>query len=86
LNVVFPLIDASEKLEAKVAWCAPRGDGFELGLAFTEADEAFRGRMCEQICHIEQYRLDVRAQEGRELSAEAAVTGWIEKFAAEFPR
>jgi len=40
----------------------------------------------EQICHIEQYKRDMRDQEGRELTGEQAAYEWIERFAAEFPQ
>jgi hypothetical protein len=43
-------------------------------------------RMCEQVCHIENYRNEVKAAEGRELTPEQAAVEWVSKFAARFPR
>ena len=41
--------------------------------------------MIEQICHIEQYKADVLAKEGRQLDVEQAAREWIYKFADDFP-
>jgi len=70
---------------ARVAWCRACGGEYELGLAFTDPDDAFRARMVEQICYIEHYRKEVRATQGRVLTAEEAAREWIERNAAGFP-
>jgi hypothetical protein len=70
---------------ARVAWCRACDGEFELGLAFTDPDEAFRARMVEQVCYIEHYRREIRDTEGRELTAEEAAREWIERNAARFP-
>jgi hypothetical protein len=70
---------------ARVAWCRACDGEYELGLAFTDPEDAFRARMVEQICHIEHYRNEVRATQGRTLTAEDAAREWIERNAARFP-
>jgi hypothetical protein len=71
---------------ARVAWCRPHPlSGYELGVTFLDADDAFRARMVEQLCHIEDYRRSVRRTEGRELEIDEAAAEWIEKYAAAFP-
>jgi hypothetical protein len=71
---------------AQVAWCqANLEEGFELGVTFLDADDAFLARMVEQVCHIEDYRRSVQRTEGRNLSAEEAATEWIDRYAAQFP-
>ena len=70
---------------ARVAWCRACGGEYELGLAFIDPDDAFRARMVEQVCHIEHYRKEVRATEGRELTSEEAAVEWTSKHAAAFP-
>jgi hypothetical protein len=70
---------------ARVAWCRACDGEYELGLAFTDLDDAFRARMVEQICFIEHYRKEVRATQGRALTAEDAAREWIERNAAGFP-
>ncbi|MES2886756.1 MAG: PilZ domain-containing protein [Pseudomonadota bacterium] len=73
--------------QARVAWCHPREDvGFEVGVTFLDAEDAFRARMVEQVCHIEDYRQSVHRLEGRCLSAEEAASEWIAQFAEDFPR
>lgn len=70
---------------AKVAWCRQTANGYELGVEFLDRDDAFRARMIEQICHIEEYREQVLITEQRQLSSEQAAEEWISKFAATFP-
>ncbi|ABM96798.1 PilZ domain-containing protein [Methylibium petroleiphilum] len=71
---------------ARVAWCRARDDeGFELGVTFLDAEDAFLARMVEQVCHIEEYRKSVQRTEHRVLSSEEAALEWIDKHAALFP-
>jgi hypothetical protein len=70
---------------ARVAWCRASEGEYELGLAFIDPDDAFRARMVEQVCHIEHYRTEVHATEGRELTSEEAAREWIERKGLQFP-
>ncbi len=70
---------------AQVAWCHREDDGYVAGVAFTEADDLFRARMVEQLCHIEHYKAEVLAKEGRRLDGEQAAREWITRFAHGFP-
>lgn len=73
-------------VQARVAWCHRHEiDGYELGVTFLDAEDAFRARMVEQLCHIEDYRRSQQRSLGRELSVEEAAAEWIERYAAEFP-
>ena len=69
----------------RVVWCKAFEQRYQLGVAFLDQDDAFRTRMVEQICHIENYRNMVSLTEGRQLSVEEAAAEWIDKFAAQFP-
>lgn len=70
----------------RVVWCRPHPDeGYELGVRFDDAEEAFRARMVAQLCAIEDYRCEVLRTEGRELSVDQAAAEWIERHAADFP-
>jgi len=75
--------------EARVAWCRVLEDeedvAIEVGVQFLNSEDAFRARMVEQVCHIDEYRRRVRAIEKRDLSPEEAAMEWVEKFAALFP-
>ncbi len=82
INNVVPAFVA----RARVAWCRSEGDSFVIGVAFTESSDLFRARMVEQVCHIEHYKAEVLASEGRKIDGEEASREWIQKFAKEFPR
>lgn len=82
IGYVEPVFEA----RARVIWCHPhREAGYELGMAFLDAEDAFAARMVEQICYIEDYRHTVLRQEGRQLDSEEAAAEWISKYAAHFP-
>jgi hypothetical protein len=83
IGCVEPPFEAS----ARVAWCRPHPlSGYELGVTFLDAEDAFRARMVEQLCHIEDYRRSVQRTEGREIDVEEAAQEWIAKYAANFPQ
>jgi len=69
-----------------VKWCRKAGNGWDIGAQFINKEDAFRVRMIEQVCHIEQYKQDIVQSEGRRLSSEHAAREWIEKHAAQFPK
>ena len=69
----------------KVVWCRAEDDHYVVGVEFLDAEEAYRVRMVEQVCHIEHYRRQVMQSEGRRLSGEQAAQEWISRYAAEFP-
>lgn len=71
--------------EARVVWCRRLDDDVDMGVEFLDSEDAFRARMIEQICHIEEYRKRVRQEKGQELSAQQAAEEWIAKFADKFP-
>jgi hypothetical protein len=70
---------------ARVAWCKNEGSQFAVGVQFLDADVAFRVRMVEQLCHIENYRRDVEIQDGRKLTTEEAAKEWIRLYGSSFP-
>ncbi|MBA2490668.1 MAG: PilZ domain-containing protein [Gammaproteobacteria bacterium] len=79
------LVDPPFDARARVIWCHSCVSGFDLGVEFMDAEDAFRARMVEQVCHIEQYRRWAKDSEGRELNAEEAAREWISRYAADFP-
>lgn len=84
LRIRFPVSPAFETA-ARVRWCHPSGEGFEIGVCLLSTEDAYRARMVEQLCHIEAYRCHVAETEGRELQPEDAAREWIQRYAAEFP-
>jgi c-di-GMP-binding flagellar brake protein YcgR len=81
----IPFVRPQFSTRARVVWCSAANGAFEVGVEFLDVEDAYRGRMVEQVCHIEQYRLEVLKQEGRRLSSEEAAAEWIAKYASQFP-
>lgn len=81
----IPFVEPSLAVSGVVTWCHNDGSGFELGIDFENPDAKMRMRMLEQLCQIHQYRLEVKEEQGRMLSPEAAAMEWIERYAALFP-
>ncbi len=69
---------------AKVVWCRKNGSGYEIGVRFMNEEAVYGIRMVEQVCHIEQYRKDMKDTQGRELSTQEAAMEWISKYAADY--
>lgn len=68
----------------EIVWCQQCDEYFEVGVRFTDTEEAFKARMVQQVCQVERYRKRVFEQEGRLLDAEQAAAEWIEKYAENF--
>ena len=82
ISLVRPVFEA----RGRVVWSKKNVDGsFDIGLEFAGAVDAFRGRMVEQVCRIEQYKKEVLEREGRALTGSQAALEWINKFAEKFP-
>jgi len=63
--------------KGKVVWCKAVGDHYEIGVEHIGEKGKDRLDMIEQISHIEHYRADIKAAEGRELTGEQAAKEWI---------
>lgn len=85
IRVTIPLFGDQFETEGTVAWCRPSGDRFEVGVRFSSPQDRFSLRMVEQLCYIEDYRMQVEREEGRRLTSEQAALEWIERFADQFP-
>jgi hypothetical protein len=86
VRVRIAFVQPAFETEARVIWCRRGAGGFRVGAEFLQAQDGFRARMVEQVCHIESYRQRVRAREHRELTPGEAALEWIAKFAAHFPK
>ena len=85
ITIRIPLLRETIQINGQVVWCRKQDKGYEVGVAFWNKEEAFRTRMVEQICHIEQYRSEVLEHEQRQLTSEQAAIEWIKKYAGTFP-
>jgi len=68
-----------------VKWCTQDGDVYLIGVAFEDDDIKYAVRMVEQICYIEDYRNQIKREQGINLTSEQAAQQWIQKYAANFP-
>ena len=85
VNVEISFVSPAFKTQARVVWCKASNGAYELGVEFLNAEDAFRARMVEQVCHIEHYRAEVKLTEGRALGTEEAAKEWISMYASKFP-
>jgi hypothetical protein len=85
LELRIPTVEPPFEARGRVAWCRSEGDGYLVGVAFLDASDAFRARMVQQVCSIENYRQEVELLEGRSLSTPEAAAEWISRFADRFP-
>ncbi len=72
------------EITGRVVWCRRMDQRYEVGLTFTSPAEAYKGRMIEQVCHIEHYRRELEQRQGRRLTLDEAANEWIEHFADRF--
>ncbi len=73
------------RVHAIVQWCRRAGEIYELGVQFLDQDDAFRVRMVEQVCHIEEYRRRLQKELGRRISKNQASLEWIARHGKRFP-
>ncbi|UCE88458.1 MAG: PilZ domain-containing protein [Pseudomonadota bacterium] len=85
ISVCIEFVQPRFEARGRVAWCHEEDDGYSIGVTFLDPRDAYRARMVEQVCHIEQYKKDVREREGRTLDGRTAALEWIRKYAAKFP-
>lgn len=71
--------------EARVVWCRSLDAKVDMGVEFLDSEDAFRARMIEQICSIENYRQKALQERGRELTTQEAAEEWVARFAESFP-
>jgi len=86
IHIIIPVCEPKFKAQGIVCWCKNDGNHFIIGVSFQQESEIFALRMVEQICHIEDYRSKVKAEQGIELSSEQAALKWISLHAAGFPQ
>lgn len=85
IEIRIPTVTPPFETRGEVVWCRSLDSRYEIGVRFLESRDAFRARMVEQVCHIEQYKREVLKREGRRLTSAVAAREWIEKYASNFP-
>jgi glycine/D-amino acid oxidase-like deaminating enzyme len=85
LRIRIPTVRPVFDVRTQVAWCRPEKDGYLIGVRFLDSTSAFRSRMVQQVCSIENYRTEILEREGRALTPQDAAAEWIAMYAGHFP-
>ncbi len=85
ITVRITSVEPSFEAPCRVTWCRRGQDEYLIGVEFLYAEDEYRARMVEQVCHIEHYKKEVLELEGRVLTGEQAAREWIHKYAKDFP-
>lgn len=85
LRIRIPTVEPVFEARARVAWCRPEREKFLVGVQFLDPQAAYRSRMVQQVCSIENYRKEVQEREGRVLTSQEAAAEWITRYAGRFP-
>lgn len=85
LRLRIPTVEPVFEADARVAWCRPESEKFLVGVQFLDSTAAFQSRMVQQVCSIENYRMEVQQRENRVLTTQDAAAEWIAKYAGRFP-
>jgi hypothetical protein len=86
IDVRIDDVEPPFEARAEVVWCSGEDGRHCVGVRFLNANDAFRARMVEQVCSIEQYRREVEEREGRVLTSPEAAAEWIGRYGERFPR
>jgi len=84
VTLALPVSIGTTQVRGRVSWCRERTTDYEIGVEFLDASDFYTVRMVEQVCHIEQYRQQMREEQGRDLSTADAALEWIDRYAADF--
>lgn len=84
VNIAIPSVSPPYHGAGEVVWCRANNDRFEIGVYFSDKEEAFRSRMVQQVCQIEHYKNMIFERDGRTINGEEAAAEWIAKYAANF--
>ncbi len=85
ININIASVSPPYEGVGEVVWCHERNKHFVLGVQFSDEKEAFKSRMVQQVCQIEEYKNNVLTREGRLLDTNQAAAEWIAKNASSFP-
>jgi hypothetical protein len=85
LSVHISLLNPLFKTSATVVWCHPSDLFYEVGIKFSDIDADFKKAMFEQICLIENYRIEISKAEGRFISSEQAAREWLSQMGKAIP-
>ncbi|KJJ84804.1 type IV pilus assembly PilZ [Candidatus Omnitrophus magneticus] len=86
----IPLYDKNFEIRAKVIYTAkspePEIDQFKVAVVFCSPSDAFRIKLVEQICLIEEYRIYRSLALTREILLQDASNEWIARYSEKFKK
>jgi hypothetical protein len=85
LRLRIPTVEPAFEARARVAWCRPEAGQYLVGVQFLDSAAAFRSRMVQQVCSIENYRQEAERRQGRPVTTREAAAEWIARYAGRFP-
>ncbi len=88
VDIEINIVEPTFEVQGIVQWCKAKAfkqGCYEVGVEFVDHEDLFRVRMIEQVCHIEQYRIEREKETGHPISGQKAALEWIAEHAAEFP-
>ena len=86
LSLRIPVGDQVFKVNGQVAYCSSSRDAgqFRTGVAFLDAENAFRAKLAEEILQINEHQRRISRELGRVVTEEDAARDWIQKHAKNF--
>jgi hypothetical protein len=81
VRIDIPFLENPFIENCTVSWCHKTDEHYKVGVSFDDYQTMVRMRMIEQLCYIEDYRIEILNNENRELTAQDASREWYEKFA-----
>ncbi|NOQ94662.1 MAG: PilZ domain-containing protein [Methylophaga sp.] len=85
IQIIIPICTPEFDAKGVVCWCKEDGGAFLVGVSFQQESVSYAVRMVEQVCHIEDYRSQMKVEKGIELTSEQAAMQWISEYAQNFP-
>lgn len=85
IRVRISSVEPAFEAPCSVSWCRRHEEHYLVGVKFLDAQDVYRARLVEQVCHIEHYKRQVFEREGRVINGEQAAREWILKYAQDFP-
>lgn len=79
IAISIPLVHPRFQSRGRVVWCQRNADYFDVGVEFMMEDGDLRKMIVEKVCHIQNYKDEVYAREGRRITGEEAAVEWLSR-------
>lgn len=88
IKINMPLYEKVFKIKAIVIYSKKdtQTELYSIGVSFVDYADAFKVKIIEQICLIEEYRVLRSLQIGKDLSLQEASEEWIKRYSERFKK